>query len=92
MNVLDEDEAPLPGVAVVVSWDAGSDQFFTGFKVDQDPGYGDFTMEAGVSYSVTIAEGSPTASGLRIESCPQEEGGLLGGWRLTFQRLGGEEG
>jgi hypothetical protein len=91
VTVVDGDEAPLPGVAVLVSWESGDDQFFTGFKAEEDPGYGDFTMAEGVSYSVTLAEGSPTVSGLRLEPCPQRDGGFLGGWRLTFQRLGDSE-
>lgn len=83
--VLDRDDDPLPGVEVMVSWDGGSDRFFTGFRPDVNPGYGDFTMEEGVSYSVQLAEGSPVVSGLRIEPCSVVAGGLPGGWRLTFQ-------
>jgi hypothetical protein len=26
-------------------------------------------------------------SGLRVEPCPNNRGGLPGGWRLTFQNL-----
>jgi hypothetical protein len=92
VTVLDVDETPLPGVAVLVGWESGNDQFFTGFKADEDPGYGDFTMAEGISYSVSLAEGSPTVSGLRLETCPQRDGGLLGGWQLTFQRLGDVDG
>ncbi len=74
----------LPGAEVVVRWDAGEDSFFTGFKPENGPGYGDFTMEAGVSYSVQLAAGSPEVSGLRIEPCT---GGVDGGWRLSFQNM-----
>lgn len=75
---------PLPGVEVLVSWDGGADRFFTGFKPDEGPGYGDFTMSQDVSYTVVLAEGSEAVSGLRIEPC---DSGLAGGWRLTFQNL-----
>lgn len=78
---------PLAGAEVLVTWEGGSDRFFTGFQPDQDPGFGDFVMEPDVSYSVTMAEGSPTISGLRVEACPAASGGLPGGWRLTFQNL-----
>ncbi len=74
----------LPGVEVLVRWDAGEDSFFTGFKPEEGAGYGDFTMETGVSYSVQLADGSPEVSGLRIESCPE---GIDGGWRLSFQNV-----
>ena len=78
---------PLAGAEVLVTWEGGGDRFFPGFQPDQDPGYGDFVMEPDVSYSVTMAEGSPAISGLRVEPCPAARGGLPGGWRLTFQNL-----
>jgi hypothetical protein len=73
---------PLPGIEVQVSWSGGSDHFFTGFQPERGAGYGDFALSPDVSYSVAIAEGSPTISGLRLESC---DDGSAGGWRLTFQ-------
>jgi hypothetical protein len=71
-------------VKVLVTWEGNSDSFFTGFQPQRGAGYGDFTMQPGVSYSVSLAEGSPTISGLRVEPCP---GDVQGGWRLTFQNL-----
>lgn len=75
---------PLPGVEVLVSWDGGSDRFLTGFKPEQGAGYGDFSMQPNISYSVMLADGSPEVSGLRIEPC---DNGRDGGWELTFQNL-----
>ncbi|MCB8920609.1 MAG: hypothetical protein H6662_03410 [Ardenticatenaceae bacterium] len=74
----------LPGVEVLVSWEDGTDTFFTGFKPALGAGYGDFTMQPDISYSVQLADGSPEVSGLRIEPC---DGDTIGGWRLTFQNL-----
>ena len=85
--VVDAVLEPLAGAEVLVTWDGGSDRFFTGFQPEQDPGYGDFVMESDVSYSVTMAEGSPTIGGLRVEPCAAASGGQPGGWRLTFQNL-----
>lgn len=89
--VLDAEEEPLPGVEVVVSWAGGSDRFFTGFRPDISPGYGDFSMASELSYSVQLAPGSPEISGLRIEPCSAPAGGHDGGWRLTFQNVRVEE-
>jgi hypothetical protein len=83
--VVDAFLEPLPGVEVVVTWAEGSDHFFTGFKPERGLGYGDFMMIPDVSYSVFLVGGSPTVSGLRIEPCDPDEGGLAGGWRLSFQ-------
>jgi len=75
---------PEAGGEVLVSWQGGSDRFFTGFKPEQGAGYGDFEMAEDVSYTVMLAAGSPEISGLRVELC---DDGLPGGWRLTFQNL-----
>jgi hypothetical protein len=88
---VDAELEPLAGVQVLVTWEGGSDRFFTGFQPERGPGYGDFVMEPDVSYSVSLAEGSPTIGGLRVEPCPEAEGGLPGGWRLTFERQTGED-
>ena len=74
----------LPGVEVLVTWEGGTDHFFTGFKPALGAGYGDFEMEPGVSYTVQLADGSPEISGLRLEPCAD---GSDGGWWLTFQNL-----
>lgn len=84
---LDRDGAPLPGIEVIVSWDGGSDRFFTGFRPDVDPAYGDFSMRPETSYSVELAAGSTAISGLRVEPCTAAAGGHAGGWRLTFQNV-----
>ena len=84
---LDAELEPLPGIEVAVTWEGGSDRFFTGFRPDLGPGFGDFAMTTDVSYSVMVTAGSPTISGLRVEPCPQADGGMPGGWRLTFQNL-----
>jgi hypothetical protein len=76
---------PLQAAEVIVIWDEGNDHFFTGFKPDREPGYGDFEMEPGVEYTVMMAEGSQLVSGLAVKLCDEDEGGLPGGWRLTFQ-------
>jgi hypothetical protein len=75
---------PLPGAEVIVKWDRGEDHFFTGFKPERGPGYGDFTMSPDISYTVALADGSPEVSGLRVVQC---ENGQQGGWQLTFQNL-----
>jgi hypothetical protein len=83
--VLDAFLEPAPGVEAIIDWEAGRDHLITGFKPELGLGYGDFDMEPGISYSVFLADGSPTVSGLRVETCIEAEGGLAGGWRLTFQ-------
>ncbi|MCB0018121.1 MAG: hypothetical protein KDE09_10065 [Anaerolineales bacterium] len=87
VNVLNAFLDPLPGVAVVVEWDGGRDQFFTGFKPAGGPGYADFIMALDTSYRVSLPAGSPTISGLRAEPCLDGGPDDLSGWQLTFQNL-----
>lgn len=76
---------PLAGVEVLVTWEGGSDHFVTGFKPEEDEGYGDFTMTTDTIYSVQLADGSPEIGDLQVETCEATD--LSGGWRLTFQNL-----
>lgn len=76
---------PLPGAEVLVTWENGSDRFFTGFQPELGLGYGDFTLSPDITYTVEMAEGSQIVSDLRLEICDGFGGGQTGGWRLTFQ-------
>lgn len=76
---------PTPGVEIVVAWDGGLGSFFTGYHSEKGPGFGDFVMSPEVVYTVELADGSVPVTDLRIENCGTEQGGLAGGWRLTFQ-------
>ncbi|VAW43484.1 hypothetical protein MNBD_CHLOROFLEXI01-2598, partial [hydrothermal vent metagenome] len=59
-------------------------RFFTGFKPENGRGYADFEMSPDTSYTVSLPDGSPEVSGLRLDTCAS---GLSGGWQLTFQNL-----
>ena len=82
---VDSSLEPLPAVEIIVIWDEGNDHFFTGFQPEKGLGYGDFDMEPGVEYTIMMAEGSQLVTGLGITLCDDEQGGLPGGWQLTFQ-------
>jgi hypothetical protein len=76
---------PLPGAEVLVTWEDGSDHFFTGFQPELGLGYGDFAMNPGVIYTVEMADGSQLVGDLSIVQCDTFGGEQNGGWRLTFQ-------
>ena len=77
----------LPGIEIVISWDGGEEQFFTGFKPEISDGYADFIMSPGVTYSVQLARGSDIASGLTVPTCQAPNGETFtGGIKLTFQQ------
>ncbi len=84
VETVDIELQPLPGIKTAVIWQHGSDNFFTGFKPSLGTAVGDFEMTDGITYAVTLPDGSPEVSGLRLEMC---DNGRLGGWRLVFQNL-----
>ena len=87
--VRDEEEQGLANVRIRVSWQEGEDDFFTGLKPEEDPGYADFAMQQGIMYNLAIA-GAESIEGLNTEfsaaDCPQTEQPVSSSWRLVFQR------
>jgi hypothetical protein len=75
----------IPGVQVFVFWQGGEDRFFTGLKPEFGPGYADFEMQPGVTYTVQLAQGGQPVTGLSANEC---EGSSRerhwGAWRLVF--------
>jgi hypothetical protein len=83
--IYDTQGALLPGVEVLVVWDTGQDHFFTGLKPEFGLGYGDFTMSAGVSYTLQIAGNSQWVTALTAEECEVDgDENYWGSWLLTF--------
>jgi hypothetical protein len=69
----------VPGVDVVIIWDQGEDHFLTGMKPEFGLGYGDFTMQEGVTYALQIASTFESVSSLKAEDCAMSEGGIYPG-------------
>ena len=87
VEVLDAADRPVPGVEVLVVWDAGQDHFFTGLKPELGLGYGDFTMNEGVIYTLQLTKSETPITGLMVEDCVGDEGDLYPcSWLLTFQQ------
>ncbi|HEX7974299.1 MAG TPA: hypothetical protein VF498_07815, partial [Anaerolineales bacterium] len=78
---------PVPGVEVIITWAGGAERFFTGLKSDQGPGYGDFTMASGITYTVQLGESGQPAGDLAAAECaasgPQRQ---WGSWVLSFKQ------
>jgi hypothetical protein len=85
--VLSANRRQLPGVKIMITWNGGEEQFFTGLKPELGNGYADYLMAPDITYTVQLAIGSNVASGLTAPTC-QTPGGetFLGGIKLTFQQ------
>lgn len=76
--VAGSDGEPLPGVQIVVITQNGEDTFYTGLYPEISPGYADFLMTAGATYSLRVGEVSETVQGISIPACG-------GGWQYEFE-------
>lgn len=85
--VSDSRRRQLAGAKIIITWDGGEDEFFTGLKPELGNGYADFIMEPNTAYTVQLGVGSDIASGLTASSCQSSDGeAYLGGIKLTFQQ------
>ncbi len=86
-SLMDSRRNQVPGVQIVVTWDKGEDNFFTGFKPEIGDGYADFTMEANTVYSIRVVDGGSFVPNISAPTCTDDSGGsYLGGLLLTFQQ------
>lgn len=85
--VLNRSRRQVAGVEIVITWDGGKEQFFTGLKPELGNGYADYLMTADTSYTVQLAQGSDIALGITAPTCQTPDGAtFLGGVQLTFQQ------
>jgi hypothetical protein len=85
--VFDSRRRQLAGAKIMITWDGGEEEFFTGLKPELGNGYADFIMAPDRTYTVQLGAGSDIASGLRTSACQSSEGeNFLGGIKLTFQQ------
>ena len=85
VNVQDSQGRPLPGIEISVTWDQGTDRFFTGLQPEISLGYADYTMKAGTTYALQVARMGVPVSGLTPPTCtPAADKSLTGGLQLTF--------
>ena len=85
--VLNSNRRQMAGMKIMITWDGGEEQFFTGLKPELGNGYADYIMTPNITYTVQLGAGSDIASGLTTPTC-QTPGGetFFGGIKLTFQQ------
>ncbi|MBI5960569.1 MAG: hypothetical protein HY866_17655 [Chloroflexi bacterium] len=74
VRVYDQRGEGVPGVQVQVIWSGSQiDTFFTGLKPEREPGYADFEMTPGRSYSVSIPGLRDTSPVVEAVPCEAED-------------------
>jgi hypothetical protein len=77
----------VTGAKIIIAWESGEDQFFTGLKPELGNGYADFVMSPNITYTLRLAAGSDIVDGLVAPTCQSPSGeAFLGGIKLTFQQ------
>jgi hypothetical protein len=85
--VLNSRRRQLAGVEIVITWDGGKEQFFTGLKPELGNGYADYILTPQITYSIQLARGSDVAQGIVAPTCQSPSGEtFFGGIKLTFQQ------
>jgi hypothetical protein len=85
--VLSSKRRQMAGVEIVITWDSGKEQFFTGLKPELGNGYADYIMTPGTTYAVQLARGSDVALSIMAPPCQTTSGEtFFGGIKLTFQQ------
>lgn len=84
---LNRNRRQAAGVEIVITWDGGKEQFFTGLKPELGNGYADYIMTPETTYTVQFASGSDVALGITAPTCQSPSGeNFFGGIKLTFQQ------
>ncbi len=87
ISTIDNRGHQMPGVEIVITWNGGEEHFFTGLKPEIANGYADYIMQAGVTYTVRVAESGVPIPNLVAPTCPDSNGQTYtGGLHLTFQQ------
>lgn len=85
--VFNRSRRQVAGVEIVITWDGGKEQFFTGLKPELGNGYADYMMTPDTTYAVQLARGSDIALGIAAPTCQTPDGAtFLGSIKLTFQQ------
>ena len=64
---------------ILITWEGGAENFFTGLKPELGNGYADYIMTPNMIYTVQLRSGSDIASGLTIPTCQTPRGNILRG-------------
>ena len=82
ISVIDSRNHQMPGVEIIITWDGGEENFFTGLKSELPAGYADYIMQSNITYTVRIAKSGTPVPNLTAPSCTDSKRTNLHG-RIT---------
>ncbi|MCB2178646.1 hypothetical protein KQH61_04440 [bacterium] len=84
VNVADAAGNPVPGVAILISWDTHTNRFVTGLNADYGLGYADYQMDPAITYSLQLEEGSAPVNSITGRQCEDATEPYWGSWQFNF--------
>lgn len=87
VEVYDAGGVPIFGVPITVTWDGGTNTFYTGLFPQMNEGYADFQMTADVVYTLQAGLGGEQVGNLQTPQCTKPDNSTYwGGWKLSFKQ------
>jgi hypothetical protein len=87
VEVYDASGTPVFGVPITVTWNGGSNTFYTGLFPLINDGYADFQMTPDIVYTLQAGVGGEIVTNLQAPQCTKTDGtAYWGGWKLAFKQ------
>ncbi len=84
VSVFDAADNPVPGVAILISWETNTNRFVTGLKPEYGLGYADYQMDPAITYSLRLEDGSAPVNSITGRLCEDADEPYWGSWQFNF--------
>lgn len=84
VSVSDAAGNPVPGVAILITWETNTNRFVTGLKPEYGLGYADYTMDPAITYSLRLEDGGAPVNSITGRMCEDAEEPYWGSWQFNF--------
>lgn len=84
VSVFDAAGTPVPGVAILISWETNTNRFITGLKPEFGLGYADFQMDPAITYSLRLEDGGAPVNSITGRLCEDADEPYWGSWQFNF--------
>jgi len=87
VEIYDKSNVPIFGTPITVTWDGGTNTFYTGLFPQINEGYADFQMTPDMVYVLQAGLGGQQVGNLQAPQCIKPDGSTYwGGWKLSFKQ------
>lgn len=84
VNVFDAAGNPVPGVAILITWETNTNRFVTGLKPEYGLGYADYQMNPAITYSLRLEDSNAPVNSITGRQCEDAAEPYWGSWQFDF--------